>query len=132
MIDSKFLTGTLKTTVGLLLMGVIWLWPLNMVAKTVPTPRDTAQQLEGIVARNWSQWPWGVGGQVAYLGSDSAIDQRLELAAEKSFASYSDSVYKLTNHSRSDWEIQAASEDWLNLNRGDGSQDLVRIVIFRF
>ncbi|MDJ0591828.1 MAG: hypothetical protein QNJ72_17845 [Pleurocapsa sp. MO_226.B13] len=132
MIDSKFLTSTLKTTVSLLLMAGIWLLPLNMVAKTAPTPKDTAQQLEGIVARNWSQWSWGVGGAVAYLGSDSAISQPSARATETSSAIYSDSVYELTNHSSSDWEVQAASQDWLNLNRGDGSQDLVRIVIFRF
>lgn len=59
-IEPAFLTGTLKTTVGLILMWGILLWPLNMVAKAVPSPRDTAQQLEGIVARNWFQWPWSV------------------------------------------------------------------------
>ena len=116
MINSQFVTGILKTTVSLLLMGGIWLWPLTMVAKTVPTPKYTVQHLEEVVARNWAEWPWGVGGQAADLAEDSEVD----------------SVYELTNHSSLDWEIQTRSQDWLHLNRGDGSKDLVRTAIVRF
>ena len=41
--NSQFVTGTLKTTVGLLLMAGIWLSFLPLVADTVATPRGTAQ-----------------------------------------------------------------------------------------
>ena len=121
MMNSKFVTGTLKTTASLLLMGGILLLPLTMVAKTIPAPRGTAQQLEGVVARNWTEWPWGVGGQAADLGSDSEVDLVV------------DSVYVLTNHSGLELEIQTPSEDWLHHNRGDGSsRGFVRAVMVRF
>ena len=97
-------------------MGVIWLLPMTVVAKIIPTSIGTAEQLEGIVDRNWSEWPWGVGGQAADLAEDSETD----------------SVYELTNHSSSDWEVKTRSQDWVNLNRGDGSRDLVRTTILRF
>ena len=114
--NSKFVTGTLKTTVVLLLMGGIWLLPLPIVDETVPTARGTAQQLEGVRTRNSSEWPWGVGGRAADLADDSEDD----------------SVYELTNHSGLDWEIQTRSQDWIHLNRGDGSRGLVRTPIVRF
>ena len=116
MMDSKFVTDTLKSAVGLLLMGGMWLLPLTMAAETIPPPRGTAKQLEGIVARNWSEWPWGVGGAAAYLEEDSEVDP----------------VYELINHSGLKWEIQTRSEDWVNLNRGDGSKGLARTAVFRF
>lgn len=130
--DSKLATDTLKTTVGLLLVGGIWLWPLNIAANTVPSPKYTAQHPKGIVAKNWAQWSDGIEEQSTDSGLDFTIDQPSEEAREKSLASYSNLVYELKDDSSSDWEVQAASQDWLNLNRGDGSQDLVRIVIFRF
>ena len=114
--NSTFVTNTLKTTIGLLLMGGILLWPLPTAADTIPIPRGTAQQLEGVRGRNWSQWPWGVGGQAADLAYDAEDD----------------SVYEITNHSGLDWELQTRSEDWLHLNRGDGSKGLVRTPIVRF
>lgn len=108
--------GTLKTTVGLLLTGVLWLSLSAAGTETVPQTRGSAQQLEGVRARNWSEWPWSVGGQATDLGDDSEDD----------------SVYELTNHSGWEWEFQTPSEDWLHLNRGDGSKGLVRTPIVRF
>ena len=78
--------------------------------------RGSAQQLEGVRARNWSEWSWGVGGEATYLGDDSEED----------------SVYELTNHSGWEWEVQTRSQDWIHLNRGDGSKGLVRTPIVRF
>ncbi len=121
MMNSKFVTGTLKTAVGLLLMGGIWLLPLTTVAETIPTPRGTAQQLEGVVARNWSEWPWAVGGQTTDLGSDSEVELVVDL------------VYQITNHSGLELEIQTPSDDWVNLNLGDGSsRGFFRAAIVRF
>ncbi len=114
--NSQFVTGTLKTTVSLLLMGGILLWPLIMVAQTVPTPKYTAQHLEGFVPRNWAEWYFRVGGQ----GAEGAEEKEVE------------SVYELTNHSSLEWEIQTRNQEWLNLNRGDGPRDLVRAAIVQF
>ncbi|MDJ0593580.1 MAG: hypothetical protein QNJ72_26950 [Pleurocapsa sp. MO_226.B13] len=132
MTDSKLMTATLKTTFGLLLTGGVWLWSSNAVAKTVPTPKSTAQYLNGSIARNWVTWSYSVGEQPNYSGLEYTIDPSSERATETSSASYSDSVEKLRDNSSSNWEVRAASQDWLNLNRGDGLRDLVRIVLWRF
>ena len=125
MIDTKIFTTLLKTTFSTVLIGGIWLWSVSAVARTIPTPKDTAQQSNGIVTRNLARSSDGIAEQ-------STIQQSSAGSIEKSFPSYSASVDRLTDHSRSDWQIKSASQDWLNLNRGDGSQSLVRFVIFRF
>ena len=125
MIDTKIFTTLLKTTFSTVLIGGIWLWSVSAVARTIPTTKDTAQQSNGIVTRNLARSSDGIAEQ-------STIQQSSAGSTEKSFPSYSGSVYQLTDHSKSDWQIKSASQDWLNLNRGDGSQSLVRFVIFRF
>ncbi|MGV2832034.1 hypothetical protein [Myxosarcina sp. GI1(2024)] len=52
MLKSKLITATLKTTASILLIGGIGLWSSSLSAETVPTSKDTAQHLKGIVARN--------------------------------------------------------------------------------
>ena len=125
MIDTKIFTTLLKTTFSTVLIGGIGLWSLSAVARTIPTAKDTAQQPNGIVTRNLASSSDGIAEQ-------STIQQFSAGSTAKSFPSYSGSVDQLTDHSRSDWQIKSASQDWLNLNRGDGSQSLVRFVIFRF
>ncbi len=125
MIDAKFVTTTFKTTFSILLIGGIGLWSLSAGARTIPNPKDTAQQSNGIVTRNLASSSDGIA-------EHSTIQQSSAGSTAKSFPSYSGSVDQLTDHSRSDWQVKSASQDWLNLNRGDGSQSLVRFVIFRF
>ena len=120
MMNSKLVTDTLKTTVSLLLMGGIWLLPLPLVIDTVPTPRGTAQSSSFFEDEG---------------RSDGEIFQRSEQEPREPVSlEISDSVYEITitNNSSLDWEIQTRSQDWLNLNRGDGSKDIVQVVIFRF
>ena len=107
---------TIKTGVSLLLTAIVWLSLSG--AKTNPTlmAQGSAQQLEGIKGRNWSEWSWGVGGQATDPVDDSEVDF----------------VYELTNHSGLNWEVKTRSEDWVNLNRGDGSKTTARTSIARF
>ena len=114
--NSHMVKGVLKTSVSLLFTGIIAVLLSASVTQIVPTPRGTARQLEKVRGRNWSEWPWGVGGQAADLESDSEVD----------------SAYELTINSRSDWETKTRSQDWIHLDRGDGSHDLTRTTIVRF
>ncbi len=107
---------TIKTTVSVLLTGVLWLSLSAAKTETTIPTRGSAQQLEGVRGRNWSEWSWGVGGQATDLADDSEVDL----------------VYELTNHSGWNWEVQTRSEDWINLHRGDTSQGSVRTPIVRF
>lgn len=133
--NSQFVTGTLKNIVTVFLIGGIWLWSSSIKAETVSSPKYTAQQLEGIegiLERNGVERSDGVGEQTTNSGSEFTIAQPSEQTTKTILAGYSDSVIELSDYSRADWEIHSASQDWLNLNRGDGSKDLVRIVVFRF
>ena len=130
--NSQFVTGTLKNMVTVFLISGIWLWSSNIKAETVSSPKYTAQQLEGILVRNVTERSDGVGKQATDSGSEFTIARPSEQTTKTIFAGYSGSVIELSDYSRADWEIHSASQDWLNLNRGDGSKDLVRIVILRF
>ncbi len=97
-------------------MGVVWLFLSAASTETTPLSRGSAEQLEGVRGRNWSEWPWGVGGEATYLRGDSEED----------------SVYEITNHSGLEWKVQTHSQDWIHLNRGEGSKGSVRTPIVRF
>ena len=127
MLKSKLMTATLKTAVSILLIGGIGLWSSSLSANTVPTTTDTAQDLEATVARNQTKKSNGV----AELVTDSSLAPTIRPRA-KSTESYSISVDQITDNSSSDWQVESASQDWLNLNRGDGSKDIIRFVIWRF
>ncbi len=132
MLKSKLMTATLKTTVSILLIGGIGLWSESLSANTVPTTTDTVQDLEATVARNQMLKSNGV----AELVTDSSLKPTIKRPSQRPQAEntvrYSISVDQKTDDSRSDWQVQSASLDWLNLNRGDGSKDLVRFVLWRF
>ncbi len=113
---SPSVRGTIKTAVGLIITGVLWLSLSAATTETVPLPRGSAQQLEGVRARNWSEWPWSVGGQTSNLADHCE----------------GDSAYELTSHSGLEWEVKTQNQDWLNLNRGDNSKGSVRTSIVRF
>ncbi len=130
--NSQFVTGTLKSLVTVFLMGGIWLWSSSIKAETVFYPQYTAQQLEGILVRNGAEGSDGFGEQATDSGSEFTIERPSEQTTKTIFAGYSGSVIELSDYSRSDWEIHSAPQDWLNLNRGDGSKDIVRIVFLRF
>ena len=133
--NSPFVTGTLKHIVTVFLMVGIWLCSSSIKAETVSAPKSTAQQLEGIeaiLARNGAERSDGVGEQATNSDSEFTIPRPSEQTTKTIGAGYSGSVIELSDYSRADWELHSASQDWLNLNRGDGSQDLVRIVVFRF
>ncbi len=113
---SPSVRGTIKTAVGLIITGLLWLSLSAAKTETVPLSRGSAQQLEGVRARNWSEWHWSVGGQASDLADYSEDD----------------SPYELTNHSGLEWEFQTQSQNWLDLNRGEGSKGSVRTPIVRF
>ena len=117
MMNFTLVKGTLAKTVSLIvLIGVVWLLLTRAVTGKVTITRGTAQQLEGVVSRNWSEWPWGVGGAAVDLADSPEYN----------------SVYELTNHSDLELEIKPNSQDWFHLNRGDGSNGLVKTAIIRF
>lgn len=132
MLKSKLITATLKTTANILLIGGLGLWSSGLSAQTVPTPKDTAEHLEATVVRNQTNLADGV----AELETDSRLEPTINGLSQwpraKSTIRYSDSVDIIINDSRADWELQSASQDWFNLNRGDGSKELVRVIIWRF
>lgn len=132
MLKSKLITATLKTTVSILLIGGIGLWSSSLSANTVPTTQDTAQHLEETVARNRTNLSDGVAESITDLDLEPTINRTLQRPGAKSTVRYSGSVERIIDDSSSDWQVQSASQDWLNLNRGDGSKDIVRIVVWRF
>ena len=132
MLKSKLMTATLKTTVSILLIGGIGLWSSSLSANTVPTTQDTVQDLEATVARNQTKKSNGVAELVTDSSLKPTINRPSIQPRATSTVRYSISVDKKTDDSRSDWQVQSASQDWLNLNRGDGSKDLVRFVLWRF
>ena len=132
MLKSKLMTATLKTTVSILLIGGIGLWSSSMSANTVPTTTDTAQDLEVTVARNQTKKSNGVSELVTDSSLEPTINRPSIRPRAKSTESYSISVDKITDDSSSDWQVESASQDWLNLNRGDGSKDIIRFVVWRF
>ncbi len=132
MLKSQLITATLKTTTSILLIGGLGLWSSGLSAETVPTTQDTAQHLETTVVRNQTNLADGV----AELETDSRLEPTINRLSQwpraKSTVRYSGSVDLIIDDSRADWELQSASQDWFNLNRGDGSKELVRVIIWRF
>ncbi|MGV2829462.1 hypothetical protein [Myxosarcina sp. GI1(2024)] len=133
MLKSKLISATLKTPASILLIGGIGLWSSSLSAETVPTTKDTAEHLEEIVSRNHTK----VSDGMVQLANDSTIEPTIKRPSQQPRAentvSYSISVDRITDDSSSDWQVQSASQDWRNLNRGDGSaEDIVRFVVWRF
>ena len=132
MLKPQLITATLKTTASILLIGGLGLWSSSLTAETVPTPKDTAPHLEATVVRNRTNFTDGV----AELETDSRLEPTInrlsQWSRDKSSVRYSDSVDIIIDDSRTDWEFKPASQDWFNLNRGDGSTELVRVIIWRF
>ena len=106
---------------------------VNESASRDPVPQDKAQHLNRIVARNGDECSDGINDRQlsANPGLESIIDLPSQPATEINLSAYSDS-YRLTDDRRSNWEIKAASQDWLNFNYGEGVKDIFRFVIWRF
>ena len=132
MLKSKLITATIKTTANILLIGGLGLWSSGLSAQTVPIPKDTTEHLEATVVRNQTNLADGV----AEFETDSRLEPTINRLSQwpraKSTVRYSGSVDIIIDDTRSDWEFRSASQDWFNLNRGDGSKELVRVIIWRF
>ncbi|MBE9048248.1 hypothetical protein IQ255_28330 [Pleurocapsales cyanobacterium LEGE 10410] len=128
--NSKLVMATLKATLSILLIGGIGLWSSSTSAK-MPDSENTAQSLAGIVARRVDGSDGG-GKRVIDSELEPTIKLPSEQTTEKSPLSYSGSIERITDDSRSDWEVEAANDNWLNLNHGEGVKNLVRLVIWRF
>ena len=125
MVGSKLAIATLKTTLSTLLILGFGLWTRDGLAQ-ISTPED----VKGIVAREAKCLDIH-DSQSVNSCSESIIHLPSQRAREMSLSAYSD-PYPLTDHPRSDWEVEAASQDWENLNHGEGVKDIVRFVIWRF
>lgn len=132
MLKSKLITATIKTTANILLIGGLGLWSSGLSAQTVPIPKDTTEHLEATVVRNQTNLADGV----AELETNSRLEPKINGLSQwyraKSTGRYSGSVDIIIDDFRADWELRSASQDWFNLNRGDGSKELVRVIIWRF
>ncbi|MEO1005201.1 MAG: hypothetical protein AAFW67_04960 [Cyanobacteria bacterium J06638_38] len=130
------LNATLKTVLSLLLIGGICLWSESAIAKTInitQDKQDIAHNSSEIEVNNGAKSLKGIRQESDFSNTESTIDlPSLKDRGSKKTASYPDLVYQVQNSARSNWEVQSASQDWLDLNRGDGVQDLVRLVIWRF
>ncbi len=129
MVGSKLAIATLKTTLSTLLILGVGLGTKDGVAQ-ISSPEDVVQHPKGIVARE-EKCPHRHNSKPANSCSESIINLPAQRAREMNLSTYSES-YPLTDHPRSDWEVEAASQDWLNLNHGEGVKDIVRFVIWRF
>ena len=130
--DSQFVSGTLKTTVSLLLMGVIWLLISALAESEVPTtegqvqqldevpiPQGTIDQLEGVETRSSFSSPLSVGGS---LSDDSENESfKLELTYEPEYSFFGLEV-----------RVNPSGEDWLSLNQGEGPRGYSEIILVRF
>ena len=131
MLDSNFVIATLKITLSTLMIGGFLLWSMQAAAN-IPSVKDTAQYLNGTVGKNWGKSFDSIKEQPADSDLESIINLPSPRARAKILSAYSD-LYQATDNQRSDWEVKSASQEWLNLNRGDdGSQDVIRFVVWRF
>ena len=129
MVSSKLAIATLKTTLSTLLILGVGLWMRDGVAQ-IPISENIAQHPKGIVVGEDKCLDIH-NSQPANYCSESIINSLLQRAREIDLAAFSDS-YSLTDHPRSNWEVKAASQDWENLNHGEGVKDIVRFAIWRF
>lgn len=130
MIDFKATIATLKVSLSSILIGGIWLGSSNVLAETVFPSNYTSQHSDDVAKK--VIWSDSNGEPYTYSGLESTIDRSLKRSTEVDWVDYSDSIYTVTDFLGLDWEVKASSQDWLSLNRGDGSRDLVRLVIWRF
>lgn len=136
----KYLTTTLKTILGSSLIGGLLLWSGSAVAQTAPNANeilidDGAKTLQGISQESNSDPP--------------LIDQSFLETRSKTKSANSPSLdYQIEDFSGLRWEIRSASyeslqgtvansgatlgQDWFDPHRGDGVQNLIRLVIWRF
>ncbi len=143
--DCQFIRGTLKTTVGLLLMVIGGLLsPRAMAQEEVPTtegkvqrleevpiPSGTVQQLEGVGTRNLSESPWSFGGS---LDDDSEnysfsldLDYKFNEGDRPPF-NY-DPTFDVWNLGL---RVYPTGENWFSLNRGLTPRGHVAIPLIRF
>ena len=126
MTNSKFASDTLKAVLSILLVGGIGVWCSSLSAKIL-THENTDPHLEGVVVSQTNR----SDGQVINSPLEPTIELSSERATEKTSISYSDLIQKTNDDSSSDWKVEAASQDWENLNHGEGSQDIVRFVVWQ-
>ena len=129
MTNSQFAIAIFKTTLSTLLILGVGLWSRDAVAQ-ISTPEDTVWHLKGIVAKD-EECPDSIDLKSANPCSESMINLLTRRTTEINLSAHSE-FERLTDHPRSNWEVEAASQDWLNLNHGEGSRDLVRFVVWRF
>lgn len=131
MTDSKFAIAILKTTLSALLILGVGLWSRDRdTLAQISTPEDTVHYLKGIAAED-NKCPDSINSKSANPCSESMINLPSQRATELSLSAYSN-FKRLTDHPRSNWEVKAASQAWNDLNRGDGSRDLIRLIVWRF
>ena len=144
-VDYQFIRGMLKTTVSLLLIGIVGLLsPKAMAQKEVlstegtvqrleevPIPKGTIQQLEGFENKTSSESPWSVGGN---LNDDSENDSfSLDLGytfneGNKPPFNY-DPKFDVWNLGL---KVYPTGENWLSLNQGLAPRGYVAIPLIRF
>ena len=129
MIDSKLAIATLKTTLSTLLILGVGLWSRDALAQ-ISTPEDTVWHLKRIVAKD-NKGPDRINSKPASSCLESIINLSPQRATEMSLSAHSD-FERLTDHPRSNWEVEAAGQDWENLNHGEGVKNIVRFVVWRF
>ena len=122
--NSKLVTATVKVASSILLIGGIA--SSSSASAKIPTP----QSFETFVARQTNQ------SELASEPSfNSELEPTIELPSEatkQATPRYSGSIERTINDSRSNWEVETANENWLDLNHGEGVKSIVRLVIWRF
>ena len=129
MVGSKLAIATLKTTLSTLLILGVGLGMRDGVAQN-SIPENIFQHPKGIIVGKDKCLDIHNSKPANYC-SESIINLPAQRARDISLAAYSDS-YSLTDHPRSNWQVKAASQDWENLNHGEGVKDIVRFAIWRF
>ena len=143
--DCQFIRGTLKTTVGLLLMVIGGLLsPRAMAQEEVPTiegkvqrleevpiPSGTVQQLEGVETRNLSESPWSFVDSLNYEPENYSFSLDLDYKfneGDKPPFNY-ESTFDIWNLGL---RVYPTTENWLSLNRGLAPRGHVAIPLIRF
>ena len=143
--DCQFIRGTLKTTVGLLLMVIGGLLsPRAMAQEEVPTiegkvqrleevpiPSGTVQQLEGVETRNLSESPWSfvdsLNDEPENYSSSLNLDYEFN-EGDKAPFNY-ESTFDVWNLGL---RVYPTGENWFSLNRGLTPRGHVAIPLIRF
>lgn len=123
--NSKLVTATVNVACSILLVGGTGFWSSSTSAE-IPTPQSSVT----IVARQTSQ-----SERASERIFDSELEPTIELPSEatkQTSPRYFGSIERIIDDSRSDWEVETANQNWLDLNHGEGGKSIVRLVIWRF